>query len=317
MMSALRAGRPLAVLLVALLGLFGCPARRIDFGPRGEIEDPAALLELIKEAESKVVTLTGESKIRVDTPEARGAFSMFTAVSRPSLVHLEPLDFFGKPQAVLVVHSDQFGLYDAQQNLYYRGPASPQNVSRFLPIALPAPELTLILLGAAPRIPHERAELRSDDGCACYILALHRGEATQTLQVHPRSFRVLRSEIRGVSAYDLQFEDIAEYGMVSFPRRVRLRSDAADVDLDLRYTEVTLNQAPDLTMFDLEPPEGVPVVEVEASGRPTSGEEVPEPTKPTLQPDTAPEDRGESAGGEEAPPPASDTSPEGAPEAVP
>jgi hypothetical protein len=38
--------------------------------------------------------------------------------------------------------------------------------------------------------------------------------------------------------------------------------------LELRYTDVTLNGPPDMTMFALTPPEGVPVVEVDAQGRP-------------------------------------------------
>jgi elongation factor G len=34
------------------------------------------------------------------------------------------------------------------------------------------------------------------------------------------------------------------------------------------WKDITVNEAPDLTLFDLEPPEGVAVVEVDASGNP-------------------------------------------------
>lgn len=271
-------------LAAALAVLSACPPPRIDFGPRGEIDDPEALLKLLDEAEGRVISLDGESKVRVNTPEAKGAFTMFTAVSRPTLIHLEPLDFFGKPQAVLVVNGDRFGLYQAQDNRYYTGPASPENVSRFLPITVPAPELVQIMLGDVPRIPHQRAELKSEPSCRCYVLTLHRGAVTQTLQIHPRSFRVLKSEVRGAPAYDLVLEDYGEYGTVSFPRRVRLLAEEAHVELDLRYENVTLNQGPDLTMFEVMPPEGIEVVEVDPHGQPTRGD-VPPPSGPVLTPE--------------------------------
>jgi Domain of unknown function (DUF4292) len=95
-----------------------------------------------------------------------------------------------------------------------------------------------------------------------------RVKATQVLTVHPQHYRVLRSEVRGVSAYDLQFTEFLQSGKVTFPRRALLEASGAKTTLDLRYTDVTLNGPPDLTMFELAAPEGVPVVEVDEQGRP-------------------------------------------------
>jgi hypothetical protein len=168
------------------------------------------------------------------------------------------------------VDGDRFGLYSAPDNTYYRGPATPQNVSRILPMVLPASELAQILLGAAPRIPHDTASLRIDERCACYELTLRKGEVTQILQIDARRYRVLASRIEGVSAYQLAFDDHAQYGKIAFPRHLALRAPDAGVDLDLRYAEVTLNESPDLTLFEVEPPEDVRVVDVDAEGRPVS-----------------------------------------------
>lgn len=277
-----------ALIAAAIAAFAACPPKRIDFGPRGEIDDPEALLKLVDEAGERVLTLTGESKVRVDTPEAKGAFSMFVAISRPGLVHLEPLDFFGKPQAVLAVNGERFGLYQAQDNRYYTGPATPQNVSRFLPIVVPAPELVQIMLGDVPRLLHDRLEMKTDEGCACYVLTLHRGQVRQTLKVHPTTFRVLASDVEGVPAYDLQYDDFQDFGRIVFPRRVRLSAPHAQVELDLQYNDLALNQPPDLTLFDPTPPEGIEVVEVDEQGRPTT-EGVPPPTAPELVPEAAPD----------------------------
>ncbi len=279
-----RAMRRLLPVLALPLFLLGCPPKRIEYGPTGPIDDPQALLKLVDASEARVISLEGESKVRVDTPQGKGSFSMFVALSRPGLIHFEPLDFFGRPVAVLVVNGDSFGLYQSQENRYYTGPASPANVSRFLPVVLPAEELTRIMLGVAPRIPHEQVELRVDDKeCLCYVLTLRRGNVTQTLEIDPRLYRVKKSELRGIAAYDLEFDDFFERGEVSFPRKVRLIAEGSKVDLQVNYKDLNLNASPDLTMFDLTPPEDVPVVEVDVSGRPKE-EGVPPPTGPELQP---------------------------------
>ncbi|MBX5481985.1 MAG: DUF4292 domain-containing protein [Myxococcaceae bacterium] len=278
--------RPFVFLAAGALAavLSGCPPRRIDFGPRGRIDDPEALLELVAETEATVITLDGEAKVHVDAPGGKGAFSMFMALVRPTYVHLEPLDFFGRPQGVLVINEDHFGLYQAQDNRFYEGPATAANVARFLPLALPPAELVRVMLGAVPRIPHERAELVPDERCACYVLTLHHGAVTQRLEVHPSRYRVLKSEVTGMPAYDLELGDLDTIQGISFPRRITLRAPAAQVEVSLRYADVTLNKAPDLTMFDTSAPEGAEIVPLDAQGR-TVSPATPAPAGPPLMPD--------------------------------
>src|SRR5215218_10329768 len=215
----------LAAAMFLTLLCTGCP-KRMDFGPQGEVTDPAALLALVREAEGKVATLQGESRLRVDSPDAKGTVTLFGAIARPGMLHLETLDFFGKPLAVLVSDGRRFGLYQAQENRYYRGPATPENLSRFLPVVIPGEELVALMLGQAPRLAVAPVSVRSDAKEGGYVLTLEgevpsaqggRVKATQVLVVHPQHYRVLRSEVRGVSAYDLRFTDFLQSGRVTFP----------------------------------------------------------------------------------------------------
>jgi hypothetical protein len=254
------------LLLLLSLGLLtGCP-KRIDFGPQGQLTDPAVLLKRVEAVENQVFAVRGEAKLRADTPQGKGVVPLFAAVSHPSLLHLEALDFFGRPQSVLITDGQTFGLYQAQESKYYRGPASARNVSRFLPIALPPQELTALLLGRAPRIPAEKQELVFDEKEGAYLLTLSRASAVQKLWIDTRLHRVLRSEVRGVNAYDLRFESIDEVKGVTYPRKVELKAESSSTFLELTYKDIELNQAPDLTLFEQAPPANVPVVEVDANG---------------------------------------------------
>ncbi len=259
--------RPLALLAAAALALVGsgCP-KRLDFGPSGQITDPDTLLKLVLEAETRVVSLQGEAKLGVRSPQGNGSLGMYLAVARPALLHLETQDFFGRPQGVLTSDGERFGLYQASEATYYVGPASAQNLSRFLPILLPPRELTQLLLGQVPRIPYERATLAVDGEELAYKVVLHSGEVTQTLWVDPASHRPLRSEVRGTRAYDLLLENPGEAGGVRYAQKITLTAEAAKTVLELRYKDVTLNQPPEASLFELTAPQDVPVVELDEAG---------------------------------------------------
>lgn len=249
----------------------GCP-HRLEFGPEGPIEDPEKLFQLVNKAQENLVTLQGDAKLHVSSPQGSGTLSMFMAISRPGLLHMETFDFFNRPVAALVSDGQRFGLYQTEGNVFYQGPSSPENVSRFLPVVLPSEELVAVMLGQVPFIPAERKTLELDRGEGVYVLKLFRGAVTQTLQVHPKFYRVVRSEVRGVPGYDLAFDDFKEQGGAVFPQEVKLLAEVAQTELRLRYSDVTLNAPPDLTLFELAPPEGARVVQVDARGREVSPE---------------------------------------------
>jgi hypothetical protein len=257
--------RAAAAIFLALL-CSGCP-KRIDFGPRGPITQAEELFRLTSAAQAQVVTLQGDGRLRLESPQGAGTVSVYLAASRPGLLRVEMFDFFNRPISVLVTDGQRFGLFQAQENKFYRGPATPRNLSRFLPVALPSEELVSVMLGQVPFIPADRMTLALDEREGLYVLTLHRGEVSQVLHIHPRHLRVVRSQIRGARVYALTYENFKEHGELVFPQAVTLRASTADTSLDLRYTDITLNESPDLTLFDLSAPEDVPVVELDEGGQ--------------------------------------------------
>lgn len=257
--------RAAAAIFLAVL-CSACP-KRIEFGPEGELTDANVVYQRVRENQDNIVSLEGDSKLRVESPQGSGTLSMFVSVTRPALLHLETFDFFNRPLASLVSDGKGFGLYQTETNTYYQGPASPENVSRFLPVVLPNQELVAIMLGQVPLIPPERMELELDRKKGVYVLTLHRGAATQVLHVHTKHLRVMKSQVRGIPGYDLGFEDFQEKGTLIFPGRVELVAEQANTRLQLRYQQISLNGRPDLTLYELLPPEGAKVVEVDERGR--------------------------------------------------
>jgi outer membrane lipoprotein-sorting protein len=257
--------RAAAAIFLAVL-CSACP-KRIEFGPEGELTDAQAVYQRVRENQDNIVSLEGDSKLRVESPQASGTLSMFVSITRPALLHLETFDFFNRPLASLVSDGKRFGLYQTETNTWYQGPASPENVSRFLPVVLPGEELVAIMLGQVPLIPPEQMTLKLDRDQGVYVLTLQRGAATQVLHVHTKYLRVMRSQVRGIPGYDLSFADFLEKGSLIFPGRVELVAEQAQTKLQVRYQQISLNGRPDLTLYELVAPEGAKVVEVDDRGR--------------------------------------------------
>lgn len=247
------------ILILATL-FSGCPRRPVDLGKDGAPKSAEELLARVEFAEAQVTSLNGDAKLFVDSPQGRGAVDLFVAVAPPASLHIEQLDFFGRPQAVMITDGQAFGLF--QDGQFLRGPATPQNLGRLLPVVIPPHELAAVLLGRAPRIAYEALEMRFDDRQQVFVLTLKKGAATQTLEISAPSYRVTRSTAQGFDAYELRFSGLTEQNGVLLPKSVTLIAASAKTKLELTLKTVTLNEEPDPSMFVPEAPPDVPVVEV-------------------------------------------------------
>lgn len=255
--------------LLCLAGLLaGCP-RPIDFGPGGRMDDPGALLQKVDAEEGKIRALTGDARLGLQSPEGQGEVALFVAVERPAKLHLESFDFFNRPIAAITSDGERFGLYDATEGRYYFGPATAQNLQRFLRTPLSPEQVVALMLGSAPRDPDGALALSIDSRAEAYKVEVRSPSLPQVLWIDPLLMRATRSEWGGDAPLQAVFGAFLRTGTVAFPREIEVSSPAAQLKLRLRYSEVTLNKH-DEAMFVIEPPEGVPQVELDAEGRPVS-----------------------------------------------
>jgi hypothetical protein len=238
----------------------------VDFGVDGAPRSAEELLARVAWAEQQVFSIKGEARLAIDSPQGKGAVGLFVAVMHPALIHLEQLDFFGRPQSVLVTDGERFGLYDAQAGRYLRGPATSVNLARVLPVVMPPAELAGVLLGRAPRITADAREFRFDDALGQFVVTITRGRVKQTLHVQPPSYRVTHSRAENLDAYELTFAGLSAFGGATLPRVTTLTVRPAKTEVELTWRDIDVNQAPDLSLFELEAPEGVPVIEVDPRG---------------------------------------------------
>ncbi len=255
--------------------------------------DPAALLGQVAAAQRRVQRVSGSARLKIASPGLSGTVTEFIAAEKPDRVHLETLDFFGNPAAVLVASGGQFAFLDAREGVYYQGDATPDNVSRLLPIAIPLEELVTLLCGSAPLLPGEPREVEVKDGQVLLRIAAASnagGTLVQTLalgelaSVEWSRLRLQALAVRGERpreaspAYDLEFGLFRHRASVLFPTEVHLDAPAGRSHVDLAWKgDLEVNGPLDPSLFRLAPPKGARVVRLGAGeGLPAGAPPLPE-----------------------------------------
>ncbi len=229
--------------------------------------DVAELLRRVDFEERQVRSLSGDAKIRVQSEQGTSSVPSYVAVAEPSSIHFELLDFFGRPQSVMKTDGQSMGLYVSSDNIYIKGPASPQNVKRAVMVEFSVSDLSSLLLGRFPRLEFDRSELAFDEKTGFYIATLSKAGRTQKLEVESTHYRIVRSTIDGPSGYTLSADDLAIVDGISLWRHLHVVMPKDVISIDLWLKDVSVNTPVDAALFDLAAPEGVPTVEVDEFGR--------------------------------------------------
>jgi hypothetical protein len=256
-------------LVAALLAALACRPPRTP--PPDLSLDPAALHDQVIRAQGKVRSVSGDAKVAVDGPGGAGTVSQFVAAELPDRLHLEVLDFFGNVAMVLAAGDGRFALYDAREKVFYRGEATPANLSRLLPLPMAAEDLVAILCGRPPRL--DGVPTAATAGPGYVTLELTRGRESESLRVGAGGVveRATR-RLEGPGSYEVRFDAYQQRGGVPYPREIALRASDPKVKVDLRWKQVELNGEVAPALFRLDPPRGARVVELrgDAPGSPPS-----------------------------------------------
>lgn len=245
--------------LVALALLAACARGPIVATPKDL--DPAALYARVLAVHSKPDTLTAVAKAFVDAAVNGGKYSLNLSVKRPDSLRIEALTPLGDPAALMVTKDGRFALFDIRRGEFYRGPATPKNLSKLFPVPLRDDELVSIFLGSVPELRGGAATAAGREGDRFHI-TLETATERQELLVHQDDLRVLqvaRGPAGGKPAWTVVLEEHDD----GLPRIVKLSVPAEKIFLDLRLRDLLVGKPPPFGAFGIQPPKGVTVVDLE------------------------------------------------------
>lgn len=243
--------------------LCGCPKppveQPVDARPLPEAK---AALEMLEEASAARKSMRAEGRLTYFGDQGRVRLNVVQVVERPARFRFETLTPFGQPIDVMTSDGDRLWLLSKQK--LHEGPATPENISRLLPLPLRAEEVVSIMLGGAPVTSRfSPKSLRwADDPQDFWVLSLENesGERGELL-IDPKEKRVVKATLgnnpeapRMKLAFD-DFEPLSSGG--SFPRAIHLELPGQKLDINIKLKEVEVNVELAPTLFVIEPPPGV------------------------------------------------------------
>jgi hypothetical protein len=204
-----------------------------------------------------------DAKAFVDAPQNGGRYALHIAVRRPASIHIEALSPLGDPVAVLVADKGRFALLDLRNNVFYRGPASPENLSRLLPAPLRDEELVALLTGAIPELPGGQPASVKRDGDG-YLLVLTAVSEMQEVALGGdlRVNEVRRKLSQGAPLWTVHLDEHDDRSGAQVPRLLHLSSPGTHTEVDLRLRNMETGLPPPSGAFQLGVPQGMRVEDV-------------------------------------------------------
>jgi hypothetical protein len=229
-----------AASLVAVL-LTGCALR----APRPlQPTSPAALLESLAARRAAVTSLRARARLRaglegVWTREA-------VLVRRPDAVRIDVLTPFGLALAI-GARGEVLWAYPPSEGTRYEGPATPENLTRFLGAPIRVEDVVDVLLGMPPRrTPVGASVLAVTDGRE-YRLTVPIAEGIQTIWFAGDTLLVTRAEERRAGAAVLQvgFGDYRD----GFPHLLDVSAPGRGTTVKVAYDVVEPNAPVEPALF--------------------------------------------------------------------
>lgn len=247
------------LVLLLLLWAGGCAPRPQPVWE--ELPSSEQLLARLAQHSGRYQTLDAAAKVSLTLNERYFSSRQFLALQRPDLLRTDILSGFGQLLLQLATDGETLWVFrhDSVPGRFYRGPATRENLARFLRLPLRAEELLRLLLYDPPlqAFAQSRVEL-SDAGLR---LILDSGRQRQIL-AFDRRLRLIGS--RYLVAGDLQLE--VEYADFSdqqeFPGAITLTLPAAAIRAKLILSDLSLNQPLPVERFKLAAPQGITVEQI-------------------------------------------------------
>jgi len=236
--------------------------------PDDEVTDP---LELINYITNRLVDIES-GRLRVVAEyyggDMRGAnFRQVLLVRQPEDIHIQTLSPFGQTLQMLVSNGETMSLYDLEEEIYYTGSPSPQNLARLLPFYMTAGDIVRVLLGAPPfdQFGHDTDvyTLRWDREEGYYVLGVPLVDGSGRLEMGIRHgdwtlSAAKRFDTAGELVFELRTGSFESVENTMMPHQLRFLLEGDNpVDMSIDAESIELNVALPDELFVLEAPRGV------------------------------------------------------------
>jgi hypothetical protein len=250
--------RFLPLFLIAALALSGCAGHKPSV-PLVFYDSPEAALRALAATSPGAQAVTATTRITINHHGDRYPLKVAVMMQRPAFLRVESIPLMGPPDFYLSIAEGELRVFLPGKGAFYTGRATPQNISRFFPVSMPAADIVSLLMGVPPDGAEEMQSLGGEREEGLYRIDQYRsGRRTRSLWIDPADgmlIRIRRFTEEGTVIYTADFADHARIGEGFLPQQLTIREEEIPI-LSARHADLRQITA-DPESFPLPIPDGI------------------------------------------------------------
>jgi hypothetical protein len=176
-------------------------------------------------------------------------------IRKPSYLRLELLPPIGPPDFFLTATPEKMKILVPSAGNFYSGEPSARNLARFLRWQFNIEDIVAILTSTYPSLKEVSSYSSHSDGDAVRIEIEAPSGNSLTIWVEAnRLIRLVRRNDKRVELYSAKFEDHEEVNGLA--RKITINMADGITCLSIKYSDIKIEKATDLSIFDLNIPAG-------------------------------------------------------------
>lgn len=255
-------GKRILIALFLTAVACGCVSK-VSVAPAPAVSPEKTLMRL-----SQAVTLDDRivATANIDVVTAQGHYPIRTALilQKPSYLRIELLPVIGTPDFFLAATPDEMKIFIPSRAEFYMGKPTAVNVAHFLPWALNIQDIVMIFSGAYPPLSGNKLSYEgyAEDSLLRLAMFTPVGDS-QTLWVEKngRIVKLVRRAEDGREVYSVLYEDYEPGSRLA--RKITIKMADSATSLTVKYTDVEIEKATDLSVFQLPVPIGMKIIKMD------------------------------------------------------
>ena len=248
--------RYLLTLFLSLLLLTSCARPPVPVWT--ELPDAGDLLQRLAANSDRFASLDAAAKVGLTRKGKYRSSQQFLLAQKPNRLRADVLTGFGQLVLQLAADGEELSVFlnTTVPGRFFRGPASEENLARFIQMSLSAGQLVQLLLYDPPLIDAQQTGVAVVDGQL--VLRLIAADRQQEL-LFDIQLRLIGCRYLTGDRLQLEVLFSKHAATDSFPRKVRIELPAKQTRLSISYTDVQLNIPLAADRFRLQPPNNLVV----------------------------------------------------------
>ena len=255
LLSVIKISFPLSVKLLLLSFLAcGCASQAVVYHESPAEKNPAANSGPIAEND----VFSAIAQIDLVTPDGYYPAKAALIIKKPSYLRLEMLPVIGTPDFFLAASPEKMSIFIPSKGKFYYGKPTGDNLRKFLPWQFNIEDIVMIFAGTYPSLKEKnvsyqsyqeknllRIEMKAHSGCSQIVW----------LREDNRLVKIVRNDETGKETYTVKY--IYDKTKSSIPEKITISMARGTTSLSVKFSDVKIEKATDLSIFDLPVPPNV------------------------------------------------------------